>query len=198
MTTPPSTHPATPLPATARPEPAFVVWLTGLSGAGKSSLARALEARLASLSRPAMVLDGDVLRAGLCADLGFSQADRRENVRRVAEVAKLVATNGTVVIAALISPLQADRELARRIIGTQQFLEIYCRCPLEACEARDVKGLYRRARNGEIAQFTGIDSPYEVPQQPDFEIDTEHDSLSDCTNALLDFIVRKYGLRPID
>lgn len=161
-----------------------VLWLTGLSGAGKSTLAYALEARLHALGRQAVVLDGDNLRHGLCADLGFSLADRHENLRRVAEVARLLVDAGQLCIAAFISPLRADRAMARAIIGPADFSEVYLDCALPVCEARDVKGLYRRARNGEIPDFTGISSPYEAPQQPDLQLATGRDPLSTCLDQL--------------
>ncbi len=169
------------------PQP-LVVWLTGLSGAGKSTLALALKDRLARSGAPPVVLDGDRIRAGLCSDLGFGPEDRRENVRRVAEVARLFVEEGRIAIVALISPLREDRRLARRIIGAPRFVEAYCDCALEVCEARDPKGLYRRARSGEIDQFTGISSPYEPPLAPDLALDTASSSIAQCADTLMRFL----------
>lgn len=165
-----------------------VIWLTGLSGAGKSTLAYALEARLLQAGRHCLVLDGDHLRHGLCADLDFSAHGRRENLRRAAEVARLLSESGAICIAAFISPLQADREMVRRIIGAGQFHEVYLDCPLEICEARDVKHLYRRARAGEIDNFTGISSPYEPPTGPDLILATGERTLDDCLSHLQELV----------
>jgi adenylylsulfate kinase len=150
--------------------PGFTFWLTGLSGAGKSSLADAFAQRLASAAKLAIVLDGDEVRRGLCSDLGFSSTDRTENVRRVAEVAGMLNRNGIVVIVALISPLVSDRALARRIVGAEHFAEVFVDAPVDVCERRDVKGLYRKARSGGIAQFSGLSAPYEPPPSPDVHI----------------------------
>lgn len=148
------------------------VWLTGLSGSGKSSLAYALEARLIELGHPCMVLDGDNMRHGLNRDLGFSQEDRSENIRRVAEVARLMNEAGLIVITAFISPYAADRDMAREIIGAERFLECFVDTPLEECERRDPKGLYAKARAGLIPDFTGVSAPYEAPSQPDARLNT--------------------------
>lgn len=139
-----------------------------------------------------MVLDGDKMRAGLCSDLGFDLAARRENIRRVAEVAKLFNNEGWIVIAALISPLREDRLMARDILGEQSYAEVYCKCSLQTCETRDVKGLYRRARAGEIGEFTGISSPYEPPLAPHLVIDTEELALTESTEKLHQFIRARY------
>ena len=149
-----------------------MVWLTGLSGAGKSTLATAVEAALIRAGHAACVLDGDNLRHGLNADLGFSPEDRRENIRRAGEVAALFADAGLIVIAAFISPYRAGREAAREAIGAARFLEVFLDAPLAVCERRDPKGLYRRARAGEIAEFTGISAPYEPPEAPALTLDT--------------------------
>jgi adenylyl-sulfate kinase len=159
-------------------------WLTGLSGAGKSTLAYALEHELISNGRACYVLDGDNVRHGLNRDLGFSANERSENIRRIAEVAKLMNDAGLIVITAFISPYVADRELARQIIGTDYFVEIHISTPLEACEKRDVKGMYQRARKGEIADFTGISSPYEPPTHPAGCIDTSITSIDDAIKQL--------------
>lgn len=151
-----------------------VVWLTGLSGAGKSTIANLLELRLNALGRHTYLLDGDHLRHGLNRDLGFTDADRAENIRRVAEVARLMVDAGLIVITAFISPFRAERDLARRRVGPGEFLEVHVHAPLAVVEARDVKGLYKKARSGELAHFTGISSPYEVPESPDLRLETAH------------------------
>ena len=159
---------------------AATVWLTGLSGAGKSTLACALEHWLVGAGRAAYVLDGDNLRHHLNRDLGFSRADRQENIRRSAEVAKLMNDAGLIVICAFISPLREDREMARQIIGAHDFIETYLSTQRAVCEARDPKGLYRKARAGLIAEFTGVSAPYEVPLQPSLVFDTEAHSVAEC------------------
>jgi bifunctional enzyme CysN/CysC len=171
-----------------------VIWLTGLSGAGKSTLAMALERALFTQSASVYVLDGDNVRAGLNSDLGFSAADRAENIRRVGEVAALFADAGTIVITAFISPMQRDREIARKAAG-DRFHEIYLRADLPTCEARDTKGLYKRARAGEIADFTGISAPYEAPDSPELTIDTALLSVDRCVAELLSYVVPATGLR---
>jgi len=161
-----------------------VLWLTGLSGAGKSTLAASLHRRLVDAGVGAAVLDGDAVRAGLCRGLGFSPEDRRENIRRVAEVAKLMREAGLVVICALISPLREDRAMARDIIGAAHFREVHVATPLEVCERRDPKGLYRHARANALTQFTGVSAPYEEPQAPDLRIDASLDDASEAVAAL--------------
>ena len=151
---------------------ACVVWFTGLSGSGKSTLAREVERRLAARGRLVYVLDGDNVRHGLCADLGFSDADRAENIRRISEVAALLVDAGLIVLTAFISPFRADRARARGIVGAGRFVEVHVDTPLAECERRDPKGLYAKARRGEIPQFTGIDSAYEAPEQPELRIET--------------------------
>lgn len=150
-----------------------VVWLTGLSGSGKSTLAMALEQQLVAAGRFAYVLDGDNLRHGLCADLGFSEEARRENIRRVGHVARLFADAGCLVVTAFISPHRAERDAVRALLPAGRFFEVHVATPLEVCESRDPKGLYKRARAGEIADFTGISSPYEAPLQPEVVLDTQ-------------------------
>jgi len=149
-----------------------VVWLTGLSGAGKSTVAGELEQQLRARGVHCFVLDGDNVRQGLCKDLGFSPADRAENIRRVAEVARMMVDAGLVVVTALISPFRAERQLARERFAAGEFLEVFVDTPLAVAEQRDPKGLYKRARSGELKNFTGIDSPYEAPERPDIAIDT--------------------------
>jgi adenylyl-sulfate kinase len=163
------------------------IWLTGLSASGKSTLAYELEHRLISSGRPCLALDGDNVRHGLNADLGFSPADRRENVRRIAEVAKLFNEVGLIVITAFISPYRDDRDAAKRIIGEQRFLEVFLDAPLAVCEARDPKGLYRKARAGEVSEFTGISAPYERPEYPDMVLRTD---LLDASQAAAEVMAR--------
>lgn len=149
-----------------------ILWFTGLSGAGKSTLAHAVEEQLHQMGCRTFVLDGDNVRHGLCGDLGFSEKDRVENIRRIGEVTKLFMEAGVIVLTAFISPFRADRDKVRAMVGAGDFYEIYCQCPLELCEQRDVKGLYKKARLGEIQQFTGISSPYESPLSPELIVDT--------------------------
>lgn len=160
-------------------------WLTGLSGSGKSAVGNALEKQLYALGYHTMLLDGDNIRLGLNSDLEFSDADRAENIRRIAEVAKLLNDAGIIVITTFISPIRADREKAREIIGDENFKEIYISTPIEECERRDVKGLYKKARMGAIEFFTGISSPYERPQNCDFELDTTDVEAEDAANEIL-------------
>ena len=161
------------------------VWLTGLSGAGKSTLAFALERYLISRGRACFVLDGDNVRHGLNRDLGFSAGHRAENIRRIAEVARLMNHAGLIVISAFISPYREDREMARQIIGENAFIEVYVSTSMATCEQRDTKGLYQRARAGEIANFTGISAPYEPPENPVVSIDTGLSSLDDALAQLI-------------
>ncbi len=166
-----------------------VVWLTGLSGSGKSTIAQELERKLMEHGYFAVVLDGDNIRTGINNNLSFSLEDRRENIRRIAEVAKLFLNAGVIVICTFISPTHEIREFAKTIIGAANFLEIYVNAPLEVCETRDVKGLYQKARRGEIKEFTGIDSPYEAPENPALEIRTDQMSLAESTEEVLDFLL---------
>lgn len=166
----------------------LVIWLTGLSGAGKSSLAIAVNNELQTHGIQSMVLDGDQLRIGLCADLGFSAQDKSENLRRAAEVAKLVTKSGVVVLAAFISPYKRDRNMVREILHDQNFIEIYCNANLEICELRDVKGLYKRARSGELVDFTGISSPFEAPIDSEINLDTGAEVAIDCVNKVMDYL----------
>jgi adenylyl-sulfate kinase len=162
-----------------------VLYFTGLSGAGKSTIATLLEQRLHRASIHTCLLDGDALRAGLCGNLGFSDTDRVENMRRVTEVARLMVDAGLVVITTLIAPFRAEREAARARFAPGEFLEVFVDAPLAVCEARDPKGLYRRARQGAIARFTGIDSPYEPPLAPELRIDTERCTPEQAASAVL-------------
>ncbi len=165
-----------------------VIWFTGLSGSGKSTLANALDAALYERGLHTYLLDGDNVRRGLNRDLGFSDADRVENIRRIAEVAHLMMDAGLIVLTAFISPFAREREMARTLIGAENFLEIYVDAPLEVCEQRDVKGLYRLARAGKIAHMTGIDSPYEPPAAPDYTAHTDQESLANIVSELLQLL----------
>jgi adenylylsulfate kinase len=165
-----------------------IIWFTGLSGSGKSTLAHAVEKALFERGCRVYVLDGDNVRHGLCADLGFSEANRQENIRRVGEMAKLFMDAGMIVITALISPYRADRDKVRAIINANSFAEIYCSTPIEVCENRDVKGLYQKARSGEIRQFTGISSPYEAPKKPELAINAASVSIESSVTQVLHVI----------
>ena len=149
-----------------------VIWLTGLSGAGKSTIANQVEQRLHTKGAHTFLLDGDNVRHGLNRDLGFTGADRIENIRRIGEVSKLMTDAGLIVLVSFISPFRAERELARKLIGTDKFCEVYVHAPIEVAEARDPKGLYAKARSGQLPNFTGVDSPYELPEHPELRIDT--------------------------
>ncbi|MGW8281789.1 MAG: adenylyl-sulfate kinase [Gemmatimonadota bacterium] len=170
--------------------PSVVVWFTGLSGSGKSTLANELDWRLMERGIHSYVLDGDNIRHGLNGDLGFSPADRSENIRRIGEVARLFLDAGTIVLTAFISPYRADRDRVRGLMERDSdFLEVYVKTPLEVCEERDPKGLYRRARAGEIPDFTGVSAPYEAPTAPEITLDTSHEDVSACVDALIDALV---------
>ncbi|MDM8560503.1 adenylyl-sulfate kinase [Candidatus Parabeggiatoa sp. HSG14] len=167
-----------------------LLWFTGLSGSGKSTLAHALEERLYQMSYRTFVLDGDNVRHGLSGDLGFSNEDRIENIRRISEVANLFVEAGVIVLTAFISPFQADREKARNLVG-KDFVEIYCHCSVEICEERDVKGLYQKARAGEIKYFTGISSPYEEPIDAELVIETGNRTVDECVDQILEFLIQR-------
>lgn len=171
--------------------PGLVVWLTGLSGSGKTTLATELERRLFRAGRLVYRLDGDVLRRGLCADLGFGLAARRENIRRAGEVAGLLADAGLITLAAFISPMAEDRQIIRSRIAPGRFIEVFINAPLEICERRDVKGLYRRARAGQLPEFTGISSPYEAPVHPEVELRTGELSIAAAADMLEEHINRR-------
>lgn len=162
-----------------------VIWLTGISGAGKSTIGNLVEVKLHALGHHTYLLDGDNVRHGLNRDLGFTDADRVENIRRVAEVARLMVDAGLIVISAFISPFRSERTLARNMMGNDEFFEVYVKTPLEVAEGRDPKGLYRRARLGEIKNFTGIDSPYEEPEMPDLVLDTMQLSADEATDEVI-------------
>jgi adenylylsulfate kinase len=166
----------------------LVIWFTGLSGSGKSTLANLLEQHLFAKGLHTCILDGDNVRKGLNSDLDFSDAARVENIRRVGAVAGLMADAGLIVLSAFISPFQSDRTLAREHIGAERFVEVYVSCPLEVCEARDVKGLYKKARAGAISSFTGISAPFEAPQNPDIVVDTHLNDHNTCLQQILEYI----------
>ncbi|PZD73305.1 putative adenylyl-sulfate kinase [Acaryochloris thomasi RCC1774] len=172
-----------------------ILWFTGLSGAGKSTLAHAVEAKLHERGCRTFVVDGDNVRHGLCADLGFSDEDREENIRRVGEIAKLFNEAGIITLTAFISPFRADREKVRQLVPEGDFIEVYCQASLDVCEERDVKGLYKKARSGEIAHFTGISSPYEAPEKAELEVDTGSKSLEDCAAQVIDYLSTKGVLK---
>ena len=168
--------------------PGSVVWLTGLSASGKSTIATELERELFSQGKHAYVLDGDNMRHGLCSDLGFSPEARKENIRRIGEVARLFADAGFVCITAFISPYRSDRELARKIAPPGKFIEVYMNTPLNVCEQRDPKGLYAKARAKEIKEFTGISAPYEPPLNPEIELRTDEVTLAESVTRILDYL----------
>ena len=169
-----------------------VLWFTGLSGSGKSTLAHSLEEKLFQRGFRTFVLDGDNVRHGLNSNLDFSDASRTENIRRISEVSKLMLESGLIVMTAFISPFKKDRYEAKKLISNNDFIEIYCKATLEICEARDVKGLYKRARAGEIKNYTGIDSPYEEPENPDLIIDTDIETLEDSVSKILRFLEKNF------
>ena len=168
-----------------------VIWFTGLSGSGKSTLAHSVEEELYKLGCRTFVLDGDNVRHGLSSNLTFSDDDRKENIRRIGEVAKLMMESGVVAMTAFISPFKKDRNLVRQLLPQGDFIEIFCKASLEACESRDVKGLYKRARAGEIKNYTGIDSPYEVPDNPELVIDTEGELLEESVARVMSLLKSK-------
>ncbi|MCY8271023.1 adenylyl-sulfate kinase [Bacillus sonorensis] len=165
-----------------------IIWLTGLSGSGKSTIANAAARQLFEEGFQVTVLDGDNVRHGLNKDLGFSDADRKENIRRIGEVAKLFVEQGTIVITAFISPFKEDRDLVRQLVEKNEFHEVYVKCDLATCEQRDPKGLYKKARNGEIPFFTGIDSPYEEPEAAELVLDTGSHDRNECKDRLVEYV----------
>ena len=165
-----------------------IMWFTGLSGAGKSTLAHALEDYLHKKGIRTFVLDGDNIRHGLCKDLGFSDADRTENIRRIGEVSKILIDAGVLTMSAFISPFRKDRRLVRELVADGDFIEIYCKASLETCENRDVKGLYKKARAGQIQEFTGISSPYEEPERPELIIDTANNTVETCVDQIVRYL----------
>lgn len=174
-----------------------IIWFTGLSGSGKSTLAHAVEEALYQQGCHTFVLDGDNVRHGLCGDLGFSSKDREENIRRIGEMAKLFMEAGVIVLTAFISPYRADRERVRGMVEHGDFIEIYCDAPIEVCEARDVKGMYKKARAGQIAEFTGISSPYEAPQNPELTVNTGGTELDACVRHVIAEMVQRGFVKSI-
>jgi adenylylsulfate kinase len=168
-----------------------IIWFTGLSGSGKSTLAHSVEEELYKLGCRTFVLDGDNVRHGLSSNLTFSDDDRKENIRRIGEVAKLMMEAGVIAVTAFISPFKKDRNRVRQLLSQGDFIEIYCKADLETCELRDVKGLYKRARAGEIRNYTGINSPYETPDNPELIIDTESELLEESVAKIVDFLKSK-------
>ncbi|KZE45348.1 adenylyl-sulfate kinase [Rossellomorea marisflavi] len=162
----------------------FILWFTGLSASGKSSVANALSHRLFQEGKQVYVLDGDNVRHGLNADLGFNERDRKENIRRIGEVSKLFVDSGQIVLTAFISPYREDRAVVRSLVGEGEFLEVYVHCPLDECEKRDPKGLYKKARNQEIPNFTGISAPYEEPENPEITLNTKEYSIDECVEQI--------------
>ncbi len=175
-----------------------LLWFTGLSGSGKSTLSHAVEEELYQRGCRTYVLDGDNVRHGLCNDLGFQEADRRENIRRVGETAKLFVEAGMVTLTAFISPFIQDRTRVRSMFPHGNFLEVYCDCPLEVCEQRDVKGLYQKARQGEIKNFTGINSPYEPPVKPELVVQTEKQTLQESVELVIRMLENRWIVHPLD
>ena len=176
--------------STLKGQKTLCVWFTGLSGAGKSTLANLLEKRLHDTGRHTYLLDGDNIRQGLNRDLGFTEADRVENIRRVAEVARLMTDAGLIVLVSFISPFRAERRMARALFAPGEFLEVFVDAPLAECEMRDPKGLYAKARRGELKDFTGIDSAYEVPESPELTVNTQRDSAAECVEIIIERILR--------
>jgi len=167
----------------------FVLWFTGLSGSGKSTLAHAVEKKLHERGCRTFVLDGDNVRHGLSSNLSFSEDDRKENIRRIGEAAKLMTEAGLIAMTAFISPFRVDREMVRGLLPHGEFIEVYCNASLEVCESRDVKGLYKKARAGEIKNYTGIDSPYDVPINPEIEIDTHSLDINRASSRVLAYLL---------
>lgn len=165
-----------------------LVWFTGLSGSGKSTVAMGVERELHARGILTRILDGDNIRAGINSNLGFTAEDRRENIRRIAEIGKLFVHTGIVTLACFVSPTREIRRMARQIVGERDFLEVYVSTPVEECERRDVKGLYQRARRGEVKNFTGISAPFEAPEHPDLSIDTSVLTLQECVQSVVDLI----------
>jgi adenylylsulfate kinase len=181
--------------ASQRGHSSSILWFTGLSGSGKSTLANAVNAALFERGLATYVLDGDNIRHGLCKDLGFSDADREENIRRIGEVAKLFLDAGVIVLTAFVSPFRADRDKARALVADGDFLEIHCAADLAVCESRDPKGLYAKARAGQIKEFTGISSPYEAPEKPELCLDTGCQNLEQCVAAVINLLEERGVLK---
>ena len=168
-----------------------ILWFTGFSGAGKSTLAHALEEQLHDYGTRTYVLDGDNVRKGLCKDLGFSEQDRIENIRRIGEMSRIMMDAGLIVMTAFISPFRRDRRIVRNLVDKGDFIEIFCDTPLSVCESRDIKGLYKKARAGEIPEFTGISSPYETPEQPELIVESGDTTVEECVDEIINFLKGK-------
>jgi len=168
-----------------------VLWFTGLSGSGKSTLAHAVEEELHQIGCRTIVLDGDNMRHGLCKDLDFSDESRKENIRRIGEVAKLFIESGVITLTAFISPFKEERDKVRKLLANQDLIEIYVKCPISVCEARDVKGMYKKAKANEIKNFTGISSPYEAPESPDLIVDTDQETLDESVDKVLGVLINR-------
>lgn len=168
-----------------------ILWFTGLPSSGKSTLANEVEKRLMENRIRTYILDGDNIRTGLCKDLGFSEEDRAENIRRIGEVSKLFVDAGIVVLSAFVSPYRRDRDMIRELVDDGEFTEIFVKCPVEECENRDVKGLYKKAREGIIKGFTGIDDPYEEPLKPEIVVETDKQSIEECTDSIINYLKEK-------
>ncbi|MFF2290695.1 adenylyl-sulfate kinase [Peribacillus butanolivorans] len=171
-----------------------VLWFTGLSGSGKSTIANAVAKELYNRNIRSYVLDGDNIRHGLNRDLGFSEEDRTENIRRIGEVSKLFVDSGQFVLTAFISPFRADRQIVRDLLEEGEFIEVYIKCPIEECEVRDPKGLYDKARKGIIKDFTGIDSPYEEPEQPEIVLESNQNSVEECVEQVINYLTTKRAI----
>jgi adenylylsulfate kinase len=167
-----------------------VIWFTGLSGSGKSTLAHAVEEELHQIGCRTIVLDGDNIRHGLCSDLDFGDESRKENIRRIGEVAKLFIESGVITLTAFISPFKEERDKVRKLLANQDLIEIYVKCPISVCEARDVKGMYKKAKANEIKNFTGISSSYEVPESPDLTVDTDQETLDESVDKVLGVLIK--------
>jgi adenylylsulfate kinase len=168
-----------------------VIWFTGLSGSGKSTLAHAVEEELHQIGCRTIVLDGDNIRHGLCSDLDFGDESRKENIRRIGEVAKLFIESGVITLTAFISPFKEERDKVRKLLANQDLIEIYVKCPISVCEARDVKGMYKKAKANEIKNFTGISSPYEAPESPDLIVDTDQETLDESVDKVLGVLINR-------
>lgn len=174
-----------------------LIWFTGLSGSGKSTIAHAVEEKLFRMGCHTYVFDGDNVRHGLCGDLGFSRKDRTENIRRIGEMVKLFLDAGIIALTAFISPFRGDRRRVKQLIGSENYVEVYCRCPIEICEGRDKKRLYQRAIEGKIKEFTGISSPYEEPESPDLILATDKMTINECVDRIV-VLLSKQGLIQVD
>jgi len=168
-----------------------VIWFTGLSGSGKSTLAHTVEEELHQIGCRTIVLDGDNIRHGLCSDLDFGDESRKENIRRIGEVAKLFIESGVITLTAFISPFKEERDKVRKLLADEGLIEIYVKCPISVCEARDVKGMYKKAKANEIKNFTGISSPYEAPENPDLILDTDKESLDESVDKVLNLLIHR-------